>query len=61
MSSESEPLDKRVARVFVRRKGRYPVSMPVTEDLRSHASSNSGTLRIEDMEGNVLWSEGNGR
>lgn len=58
MSRAAEPLDAWVARVFVRREGLYPVSMPAADDLKEHAASNPGTLRIEDMKGTVLWPEG---
>lgn len=50
--------DRRATRtvVFIREGMFYPLTLPVTDDLAKHAELNPGTLRIEDPEGNVLWS-----
>jgi hypothetical protein len=42
--------------VFIREGMFYPLTLPVTDNLATHARYNPGTLRIEDPEGNVLWS-----
>lgn len=33
----------------------YIIDLPDTEDLSAHAEANPGTLRIEDVFGNILW------
>lgn len=42
--------------VFFREEGWYPLDLPEWDDLAEHARRNPGTLRIEDLDGNVLWS-----
>lgn len=46
--------------IFVRAEGFYPVPSVIGRDLRQqaedHALLNPGTLRVEDVRGNVLWS-----
>lgn len=46
--------------LFFRREGWYPIRGVRGRDLRQqaedHAAINPGTLRVEDMHGNVLWS-----
>lgn len=48
--------------IFVREKFFYPLQLsglkPTIEECNDHARRNPGTLRIEDMHGNVLWPEG---
>lgn len=41
--------------MFFRANGFYPLELPITDDLAAHAEQNPGTLRIEDIDGNVLW------
>lgn len=40
----------------------YPIEFhgkkPAAEEAADHAALNPGTLRIEDIDGNVLWPEG---
>lgn len=47
--------------IFFREEGFYPVQLsgavPTAVEVLDHAALNPGTLRIEDMNGNVLWSE----
>lgn len=50
------PMDQWVPRVFFREGAFYVIDLPTDEDLASHARCNPGTLRVEDIEGNVLWS-----
>jgi hypothetical protein len=45
-----------VTRIFVREDIFYMLDLPDDDDLSAHAESNPGTLRIEDVVGNVLWS-----
>ena len=33
----------------------YPVELADDEDARSNAESNPGTIRVEDIEGRVVW------
>ncbi len=47
-----------VPRIFVRAEGFYAIELPPNDDLATHAELNPGTLRIEDIFGNVLWPEG---
>lgn len=48
--------------IFFREDCFYPVQMhgviPLAQEVADHARLNPGTLRIEDMAGNVLWPEG---
>lgn len=42
--------------VFFRTEGWYPTYYPVNyQDWEAEAKRNPGTLRIEDVSGNVLW------
>ena len=42
--------------IFHRAEGWYPLELPVTDDLVSHAENNPGTIKISDIDGNILWS-----
>ncbi len=44
-------------RVFIRDGHFYAISLPVDDDLNRHAELNPGTLRIENIDGDVLWPE----
>jgi len=48
--------------IFIREEGFYPIQLwgdkPSAVEAAEHAACNPGTLRIEDMRGNVLWPEG---
>lgn len=44
--------------IFFREGMFYPIMVREKEDLAEHARLNPGTLRIEDVDGNVLWPEG---
>lgn len=53
-------IDKRADRttrpvIFFRAEGWYVVEVYEDEDVSVHAELNPGTIRIEDMGGNVLW------
>jgi len=52
------PESEWVPRIFVREGFFYLIALPADDDLSRHAELNPGTLRIEDLEGNVLWPEG---
>lgn len=41
--------------IFIRAEGFYPIFVYEDEDLSRHAELNPGTLRIEDLHGNILW------
>ena len=41
--------------VFFRKGGWYPINVREDEDLSKHVELNPGTIRIEDIYGNVLW------
>ena len=41
--------------IFFRKEGFYPIEVREDEDLSKHAELNPGTLRIEDIDGNILW------
>ena len=45
-------------RIFFREEMFYPLMLPSDDDLNTHAENNPGTLKIEDIFGNVLWPEG---
>jgi hypothetical protein len=42
--------------VFIRADCFYVITGRRNEDWAKHAELNPGTQRIEDMEGNILWS-----
>jgi len=48
--------------IFFREGMFYPVHLsgikPTAEEAADHAELNPGTLRIEDLKGNILWPEG---
>lgn len=48
--------------IFFREGMFYPIQLsglkPTQEEVADHAALNPGTLRIEDLNGNVLWPEG---
>lgn len=48
--------------IFFREGMFYPVRLsgtkPVADEVADHAALNPGTLRVEDMDGNILWPEG---
>lgn len=48
--------------LFIRADCFYPVQLfgekPTAVEAAEHAELNPGTLRIEDMHGNVIWPEG---
>lgn len=48
--------------IFFREGMFYPIQLsglkPTLEEVADHAELNPGTLRIEDLKGNVLWPEG---
>lgn len=41
--------------IFFREEGWYPLELPRNADLSKHAECNPGTLRIENVNGKVLW------
>lgn len=48
--------------IFFREGMFYPITLsgtkPAADECADHAALNPGTLRIEDMVGNVLWPKG---
>ena len=51
--------DKAPIMIFFRAEGFYPiqgvVGVPLAKQASDHAALNPGTLRIEDINGGVLW------
>jgi hypothetical protein len=47
--------------IFFREEGFYPVEFcgvkSAPEEAADHAALNPGTLRVEDLDGTVLWSK----
>lgn len=45
--------------IFFRGDGWYPITgvlgIPLAQQAAEHAELNPGTVRIEDIDGNVLW------
>ena len=41
--------------LFHRKEGWYPIEAPIDDDLAHHAELNPGTLKITDIDGNILW------
>ena len=58
MQKTLPPRNEWVPRVFFREGMFYMIDLPKDDDLNAHAELNPGTLRIEDVWGNVLWPEG---
>ncbi len=52
------PESEWVLRLFFREGHFYAIPLPVDCDLNEHAELNPGTLRIENIAGDVLWPEG---
>ena len=50
----NEQPKKRIV-IFFREAGFYPLELPRSDDIGAHAKANPGTLRVEDVDGNVLW------
>ncbi|KQN12033.1 hypothetical protein [Sphingomonas sp. Leaf28] len=48
--------------IFFRAECFYPLilseKVPTAKEFADHAALNPGTMRIEDMSGNVIWPEG---
>lgn len=63
MTNEDEPPTelggRREMMIFFRKDGWYPVQgvkdVPLARQAADHASLNPGTLKIEDIDGVVLW------
>lgn len=56
----TDPVDLNALLMIFFREGHfYPIvgipDMPLEKQARDHAEINPGTLRVEDMNGNVLW------
>lgn len=43
--------------VFFRKEGFYPIELLNDEDAKRNAELNPGTLRVEDINGRVIWPE----
>lgn len=43
--------------IFFRKEGWYPVTLQPGEEVARHVALNPGTLRVEDVQGNILWQE----
>lgn len=43
--------------IFHREGGWYPMDLPNEEHVQAHAIANTGTLRVSDMQGKLLWTE----
>jgi len=41
--------------IFFRQGGSYTLKLPATDDIAAYAENNLGTLRVEDLNGHVLW------
>jgi hypothetical protein len=40
--------------IFFRKEGWYPIEIP-PEQLIANVEHNPGTLRVEDLDGNIVW------
>ncbi|MDR6789541.1 hypothetical protein J2Y58_002914 [Sphingomonas sp. BE138] len=60
MSRRDAPTGETV--IFFREEGFYPIQLsglkPTAVEAAEHAELNPGTLRVEDLQGAVLWPEG---
>jgi len=41
--------------LFFREDGFYPIELKDDEDAIKNAIHNKGTLRVEDLKGNIIW------
>ncbi len=41
--------------VFFRADGFYPIELKDDEDARQNAEINPGTIRVENIDGDVVW------
>lgn len=42
--------------LFFRLEGFYPLELPDRDDqIIDHVKCNPGTIRVEDLEGNIIW------
>lgn len=41
--------------IFIRKEGFYPVELRDDDDAKRNAEINPGTLRVEDLNGRVVW------
>jgi hypothetical protein len=41
--------------LFIRKEHFYPIELEDDEEARRHAELNPGTVRVEDIYGNVIW------
>lgn len=54
MSDEThEPLN--IVAIFFREGGWYSLDLPEDTDWAKHAELNPGTLKIENLDGDILW------
>ena len=52
------PQSEWVTRIFFREGFFYPIELPEDDNLNHHTEMNPGTLRVEDVNGNILWPKG---
>lgn len=41
--------------IFFRKEGFYPIECRDDADARVQAEMNPGTLKVEDIDGNIVW------
>lgn len=41
--------------IFFRAEGWYPVELPSESHVLPNVQCNPGTIKVEDMDGNVVW------
>lgn len=48
--------ERKTPYIFFRDGSFYPINMKDDDDARRNAECNPGTLRVEDINGRVVWS-----
>lgn len=41
--------------IFFRKEGFYPIELKNDKDAIANALNNEGTLKVEDLNGNIIW------
>ena len=43
--------------IFFRKEGWYPVELPDVAAVQKNVELNPGTIRVEDVDGKIVWQE----
>ncbi len=54
MTNEEKLASPKRTYIFVRKDGWYPLELP-QETVEDNATCNPGTIRVEDVDGHIVW------